>query len=61
MEEDLTTGFRFYPTEDELVEFYLRNQLEGRSGDSMHRVIPVLDVFEVEPSHLPGTLPSLKM
>ncbi|KAL0673136.1 hypothetical protein Bca4012_001117 [Brassica carinata] len=53
MEEDLTTGFRFYPTEDELVVFYLRNQLEGRSGDSMHRVIPVLDVFEVEPSHLP--------
>ncbi|KAF3548870.1 hypothetical protein DY000_02000982 [Brassica cretica] len=53
MEEDLTTGFRFYPTEDELVVFYLQNQLEGRSGDSMHRVIPVLDVFEVEPSHLP--------
>ncbi|KAF3541910.1 hypothetical protein F2Q69_00019168 [Brassica cretica] len=53
MAEELTIGFRFYPTEDELIAFYLRNQLEGRSDDSMHRVIPVLDVFEVEPSHLP--------
>ena len=56
MAEELTIGFRFYPTEDELIAFYLRNQLEGRSDDSMHRVIPVLDVFEVKPSHLPSTL-----
>lgn len=55
MADEVTIGFRFYPTEDELVAFYLRNQLEGRSDDSMHRVIPVLDVFEVEPSHLPST------
>ncbi|CAN7121801.1 unnamed protein product [Brassica rapa subsp. narinosa] len=54
MAEELTIGFRFYPTEDELIAFYLRNQLEGRNDDSMHRVIPVLDVFEVEPSHLPN-------
>lgn len=56
MSEELTVGFRFYPTEDELIAFYLRNKLEGRIDDSMHRVIPVLDVFEVEPSHLPSTL-----
>lgn len=56
MAEEVTVGFRFYPTEDELVAFYLRNKLEGRSGDSVHRVIPVLDVFDVEPSHLPSTL-----
>jgi len=56
MADEVTIGFRFYPTEEELVSFYLRNQLEGRSDDSMHRVIPVLDVFEVEPSHLPSTL-----
>ncbi|KAG7610024.1 NAC domain superfamily [Arabidopsis suecica] len=54
MADEVTIGFRFYPTEEELVSFYLRNQLEGRSDDSMHRVIPVLDVFEVEPSHLPN-------
>ncbi|CAL9231156.1 unnamed protein product [Arabidopsis halleri] len=54
MADEVTIGFRFYPTEEELVAFYLRNQLEGRSDDSMHRVIPVLDVFEVEPSHLPN-------
>lgn len=61
MADEITIGFRFYPTEEELVAFYLRNQLEGRSDDSMHRVIPVLDVFEVEPSHLPSTLPSPKL
>ncbi|XP_010493320.1 PREDICTED: NAC domain-containing protein 90-like [Camelina sativa] len=54
MADEVTTGFRFYPTEEELVAFYLRNQLEGRSDVSVHRVIPVLDVFEVEPSHLPN-------
>ncbi|RID41516.1 hypothetical protein BRARA_J01473 [Brassica rapa] len=54
MAKELTVGFRFYPTEDELIAFYLRNQLGGRSGDTIHRVIPVLDVFEVEPSHLPN-------
>ncbi|KAL0735323.1 hypothetical protein Bca4012_011533 [Brassica carinata] len=54
MAKELTVGFRFYPTEDELIAFYLRNQLEGRSGDTVHRVIPVLDVFEVEPSLLPN-------
>ncbi|KFK23146.1 hypothetical protein AALP_AAs64104U000100 [Arabis alpina] len=54
MSEELTVGFRFYPTEDELIAFYLRNQLEGTIDESMHRVIPVLDVFEIEPSHLPN-------
>ncbi|KAI6669798.1 hypothetical protein NL676_004683 [Syzygium grande] len=29
MMEDHPTGFRFYPTEEELVSFYLHNQLEG--------------------------------
>ncbi|CAH8315984.1 unnamed protein product [Eruca vesicaria subsp. sativa] len=54
MAEVLTIGFRFYPTEEELIAFYLRNQLDGRSVDTVHRVIPVLDVFELEPSHLPN-------
>ncbi|CAN8244289.1 unnamed protein product [Cochlearia groenlandica] len=54
MTGELTIGFRFYPTEEELITFYLRNHLEEKSDDSMHRVIPVFDVFEVEPSHLPN-------
>ncbi|KAK4791068.1 hypothetical protein SAY86_031481 [Trapa natans] len=46
-------GYRFYPTEEELVSFYLRNKLDGRNEEDMHRVIPVLDIYEKEPSDLP--------
>ncbi|OWM69014.1 hypothetical protein CDL15_Pgr025201 [Punica granatum] len=46
-------GFRFYPTEEELASFFLRNQLDGQNQDDMHRVIPVLDIYEKEPWDLP--------
>ncbi|KAK8683339.1 hypothetical protein V6N13_039403 [Hibiscus sabdariffa] len=46
-------GFRFFPTEEELVSFYLRNQLDGIRGDIMHLVIPVLNIYDVEPWDLP--------
>ncbi|XP_020238156.1 NAC domain-containing protein 90 [Cajanus cajan] len=52
--EDLPPGFRFYPTEEELLAFYLHNQLQGQRHD-MSRVIPVVDIHGVEP----WTLPSL--
>ncbi|XP_054814169.1 NAC domain-containing protein 90 [Prosopis cineraria] len=45
-------GFRFYPTEEELVSFYLHNKLEGLRPD-MDRVIPVLQIYNVEPWQLP--------
>ncbi|XAR60161.1 hypothetical protein NMG60_11033417 [Bertholletia excelsa] len=45
-------GFRFFPTEEELVSFYLRRQLEGNSPD-LNRVIPVIDIYALEPWHLP--------
>lgn len=50
--EELPTGFRFYPTEEELVSFYLCHKLEGRRQD-LHRVIPVINVFDNEPCDLP--------
>ena len=53
--EDIPPGFRFYPTEEELVAFYLHNKLEGRRND-MDRVIPVIDLYSVEPCHLPSTV-----
>lgn len=54
MEQELPVGFRFYPTEVELILFYLRIQLGG--GDAtIHSLIPVLDVFSVEPTQLPST------
>ncbi|KAK6936232.1 NAC domain [Dillenia turbinata] len=45
-------GFRFYPTEEELVSFYLRKKLEGQIPD-LARVIPVLDIYDLEPWQLP--------
>ncbi|XP_027927348.1 NAC domain-containing protein 90-like isoform X1 [Vigna unguiculata] len=50
---DLPPGFRFYPTEEELVAFYLHNQLEGQRQDTS-RVIPVIDINGVEPWNLPS-------
>ncbi|KAL6616424.1 hypothetical protein ACP70R_038694 [Stipagrostis hirtigluma subsp. patula] len=49
----LPPGYRFYPTEEELICFYLRNKLDGLRGD-IERVIPVVDVYSVDPSQLPG-------
>ncbi|KAL3721828.1 hypothetical protein ACJRO7_034207 [Eucalyptus globulus] len=51
--EKYPTGFRFYPTEEELISFYLHNQLGGLKQDELHRVIPVLDIFDTEPWNLP--------
>ncbi|OMO59891.1 No apical meristem (NAM) protein [Corchorus olitorius] len=49
---EVGTGFRFFPTEEELVSFYLRNQLEGKRRE-MNLVIPVLNIYDVEPWDLP--------
>lgn len=56
--EDMPPGFRFYPTEEELVSFFLRNKLEGNREDLNHlmnRVIPVVDIYEFNPWDLPRT------
>ncbi|KAI9195801.1 hypothetical protein LWI28_018229 [Acer negundo] len=45
-------GFRFFPTEEELVTFYLHNMLEGNRPE-VHRVIPVIQFYEIEPWNLP--------
>ncbi|CAL5350580.1 unnamed protein product [Camellia sinensis] len=49
--EDMAPGFRFYPTEEELVSFYLQNKLQGRQD--LDRVIPVLYIYHYNPSDLP--------
>ncbi|OMO99994.1 No apical meristem (NAM) protein, partial [Corchorus capsularis] len=54
--EDMPPEFRFYPTEEELVSFYLHNKLEGNRNDLNHlmnRVIPVVDIYEFNPWDLP--------
>ncbi|KAG5553298.1 hypothetical protein RHGRI_011233 [Rhododendron griersonianum] len=46
--EELPPGFRFFPTEEELVSFYLHNKLEGIRED-LDRVIPVLYIYDFNP------------
>ncbi|XP_030456702.1 NAC domain-containing protein 90-like [Syzygium oleosum] len=53
MMEDHPTGFRFYPTEEELISFYLHNQLEGSLQDQLHQIIPVFNIYATEPWNLP--------
>ncbi|CAM0955312.1 unnamed protein product [Alopecurus aequalis] len=49
----LPPGYRFYPTEEELVRFYLRHKLDGSRQGDIERVIPVADVCSLDPWQLP--------
>ncbi|URE23926.1 No apical meristem (NAM) protein [Musa troglodytarum] len=49
----LPPGYRFYPTEEELIGFYLRNKLEHRGEDMMEQVVPVAHVHRFDPWQLP--------
>ncbi|KAJ8899563.1 hypothetical protein K2173_018537 [Erythroxylum novogranatense] len=54
--EDLAPGFRFFPTEEELVSFYLRHRLDGDKDPlnrDIDRVIPILDIYDYNPWDLP--------
>nr|QSD99848.1 NAC family transcription factor [Melilotus albus] len=51
--EDPPPGFRFYPTEEELVGFYLHNQLEGQNHEDINKIIPIIDINGKEPWNLP--------
>ncbi|KAL8154123.1 hypothetical protein V2J09_011883 [Rumex salicifolius] len=53
MEGVLPPGYRFYPTEEELISFYLHHKLEGTGGPEVDRVIPVVDIYRHEPWELP--------
>lgn len=57
--EDLNSvpGFRFYPTEEELVSVYLHNKLDGNLQDLinqfMDKIIPVVEIYKYNPWDLP--------
>lgn len=51
----LMPGFRFHPTEEELIEFYLRRKVEGKRFNV--ELITFLDLYRYDPWELPGLRP----
>lgn len=47
-------GFRFHPTEEELLDFYLKNMVHGRKMP--HDIIGFLNIYRHDPWDLPGNL-----
>ncbi|KAK7302040.1 hypothetical protein RJT34_12919 [Clitoria ternatea] len=48
----LPPGFRFHPTDEELVSYYLKRKINGRKIDL--EIIPEVDLYKCEPWDLPG-------
>ncbi|CAD5174986.1 unnamed protein product [Musa acuminata subsp. malaccensis] len=56
---ELPPGFRFRPTDAELVNHYLEEKIAGRIK-SADEVISEIDICKSEPWDLPGDLPAPK-
>ncbi|KAL4384717.1 hypothetical protein GQ457_15G004830 [Hibiscus cannabinus] len=48
---DLPPGFRFHPTDEELIVFYLKNQ--AKSKPCPVSIIPEVDIYKFDPWQLP--------
>lgn len=48
---DLPPGFRFHPTDEELIVYYLRNQATSRPCPAS--IIPEVDIYKFDPWELP--------
>jgi hypothetical protein len=48
----LPPGFRFHPTDEELIVYYLRNQATSRPCPAS--IIPEVDIYKFDPWQLPG-------
>lgn len=55
-EDDLVfPGFRFHPTDQELVGFYLKRKVERKSFSI--DIIKEIDIYKYDPWDLPSKLP----
>ncbi|RZS01762.1 hypothetical protein BHM03_00031678 [Ensete ventricosum] len=52
----LPPGFRFHPTDEELVAYYLKRKINGREIEL--EIIPEVDLYKCEPWDLPGDISS---
>lgn len=55
----LMPGFRFHPTDEELIDFYLRRKLEGKSF--IIDFIPFINLYSYDPWDLPGIYLSINL
>jgi hypothetical protein len=51
-EEDVLPGFRFHPTDEELVTFYLRRKVAGKRLSI--EIIKDFDIYKHDPWDLPS-------
>lgn len=49
----LPPGFRFHPTDEELIIYYLKRKINGVNIEL--EIIPEVDLYKCEPWDLPGT------
>lgn len=54
----LPPGFRFSPTDEELVNYYLKRKIQGQEIEL--DIIPEVDLYKCEPWELAGS-PSLSL
>jgi len=50
---ELPPGFRFHPTDEELIVYYLCNQATSQPCPAS--IIPEVDIYKFDPWELPGT------
>lgn len=55
----LPPGFRFHPTDEELVGYYLKRKVEGLEIEL--EVIPEINLYKFDPWELPGKISHIKI